>query len=84
MDIYMTQANENPKRVGYQGIRKLRVGDKRIYQAGRGNHRTGATVNVAKKPGTTGVFVTIESFVHKGSAVEHQVNDEILAGAMEI
>lgn len=62
----------------------MKVGQRLKYTAGQGDWHVEAEVEVSREPGTTGCYVTILSYTHKGSAVEHNIGDEIIAGAREL
>ena len=70
--------------IGYDGLSHLQVGSQVEYKAGQGNHRVEASVTVTKKPGSTGVFVTVNTIHSKGTSVRLETGNEVLAGAMEL
>lgn len=72
------------KKVGYDGLSKLKVGHEVMYIAGKGSSYCEAKATVAKTPGTTNCFIRILEYTHKGESVDHNVGDEILAGAGEL
>lgn len=72
------------KVVGYFRFGMLEIGDKVEYKAGRGDHRIEALATVTQKPGTTGVFVRLDTISVKGVKAEVSEGDEILAGANEL
>ena len=71
-------------KIGYLGLRMLKVGEKVEYKAGRGDYRVEALATVTYEPGTTGVFVRLGTIHVKGAKAEVSEGDEILAGANEI
>jgi len=70
--------------VGYAGLKDLTSGQKVRYIAGRGEHHVNADAEVKEKPGATGCWVTIKRFHTKGTAIEYNEGDIIIAGADEL
>jgi|GEM_PF-3659670 len=70
--------------VGYVGLTRLRIGEQVLYKAGQDKWRVEATATVSRKPGTTGVFIRLDTFQVKGEESELVRGEEILAGANEI
>ena len=70
--------------VGYAGLSDLAIGQTVLYKAGRGKHRVEAVAAVAKAPGTTGVFVKLNTITRKGGKAKAEAGQEILAGAKEL
>lgn len=71
-------------KVGYEGLRMLKVGEEVEYKAGQGDWRVEAVATVTGEPGPTGVYVRLYVISVKGSKAEVVEGDEILAGANEL
>ncbi len=72
------------ERIGYEGLSKLRKGQRVQYKAGQGDHHIEAAVQLDRDPGTTGVMVKVESIHQKGSEVDVAEGETILAGANKL
>lgn len=72
------------KPLGYEGMRLLEVGDQVEYKAGKGDHRVEATVTISQPPGSTGVFVILDTIHLKGDAATVSEGEAIIAGREEL
>jgi len=72
------------RKVGYDGLRQLEVGNRLQYKAGHGDHRVEASATVARTPGSTGVFIQLGDIRVRGSKTDVKQGQEVLAGANEL
>ena len=72
------------QKVGYEGLGTLKIGDQIEYKAGQGDWRVEAVATVTRKPGTTGVYVCLDTISVKGAKAEVAEGNEVLAGANEV
>ena len=71
-------------RVGYRRLALLVVGEQVEYVAGNGDWRIEAMATVTREPGSTGVWIRLDTISVQGAKADVAVGDEIIAGATEV